>query len=115
MAGKVAAGHSIGSFARSGKAVGRLRLPAAWEDIYRGRVLLHSPGRQFTADGPTSLDLSFYNDTLKLGGHKRRVASAEMTVSLQKDGNVETVAPTGKAEEDLLYEAAGWTHGEGGA
>jgi hypothetical protein len=106
MAGKVAAGHSIGSFTLSGQAAGRLRLPATWEDTYHGKVRLHSPGCQFTADGPTSLDLSFYNDTLKLGGHKQRLTSAEMTVSLQKDGNVETLVPTVEASEDLLYEAA---------
>ncbi len=106
IAGKVAAGHSIGTFTLSGQAAGRLRLPATWEDTHHGKVLLHSPGCQFTADGPTSLDLSFYNDTLKLGGHKRKLASAEMTVSLQKDGNVETLAPSGEAGEELLNEAA---------
>jgi hypothetical protein len=101
-AGWKSAGGNIGHIAIGGPLKGTKTLPKGWTPPYTKLV---SSTCRFTSDGPTSLQFWLYNVKFSLKGHQRTIDSILVSLSVSRDGNTETLAPTGMAGSANLYEA----------
>jgi hypothetical protein len=101
-AGWKSAGGNLGHIAIGGPLKGSKTLPKGWKTKYAGTFI---PTCVFTSDGPTSLQFTLYNVKLSPKGHQRLINSILIDLTVARDGNTETLAPTGMTGSANLYEA----------
>jgi hypothetical protein len=101
-AGWTPAGGTMGHISFGGQLKGSKALPKGWSPPHEKIV---SSTCRFTSNGPTSLQFWLYNDKLSVKGHQRKVDDILISLNVQRDGDTETMAPTGTAGSANTYEA----------